>query len=766
MAQVSYGTITITDTNDIERIYIVYAKSTTNTVAPDAAVSTWTESIDSAPGSGSYIWQRTVVKKSGVSELSYGNPICVTGPRGADGADGVSGRGIDSIVTSYCNYGEGTPAESSGRWQSTIPTYDSDYPNYWVKTVTTYTSGTPNTSTLIYKDNGITDAMATAADAVARVEAVEADIEDALDQVATATEATALLAGHFIYKDSTSESGLTPPSANVVQTVVIEGDPEDPESENIDVTDDPAQWGYNVHIGSNGIKLRKDESVLSEWLDQSLNFYLPGLTEIGTQVTTDGMFVNHGGITNKRNEYFLTSDDHIDTHKTYYTLNEETGEYEVVVSPNVEDITTYYEYGFNENLKLYLSTEDYGSSLTINGFDSKSWRQVIGKNFGVTNEGYLYCNGANISGRFEIIAGSNVYTKTEARARLTELETATGVDQWRSEYGQYILTTDAVPYEGTVYYQGIYDYYLTKDTVIDSNKTYYTKTPGTEDYEEVVSPDIANISIYYEYAPIGYTPIDLDVTDNPQELELYVLNELSSSLSDYVQTHIVVDETGLWLKSGEDDKYKIQLTNQGMTVYDGTNNVISAFGDNIEFSASKRQRIGGKDSYIEFNPTDDSLIINASQIRIGTNNVVNTIESLRSDYQNELAQVTTNLTTTTNELNQNIENLVSSNRAFREQLDGYIDIDPVMSIMRIGKKNNDETINSYIEINAYEPSDMRISINMDRTEVAYFNNERMYVPSAVVTNLYMQTKTGEGESVGTMGWLMRSNGHLSLKEIE
>ena len=70
MGQVSYGTITITDTNDIEQIYMEYAQSTSNSVAPtsgwDTDIPTWEE--------GKYIWQRTVTKMSGVplSSESYG----------------------------------------------------------------------------------------------------------------------------------------------------------------------------------------------------------------------------------------------------------------------------------------------------------------------------------------------------------------------------------------------------------------------------------------------------------------------------------------------------------------------------------------------------------------------------------------------------------------------------------------------------------------------------------------------------------------------
>ena len=75
---------------------------------------------------------------------------------------------------------------------------------------------------------------------------------------------TSLLGGHFIYKSTRSSSMLTPPSANVVENVKVG---------NIDVTDDPTQWGHNVHIGSDGIRLRYNENLLSEWDTTGIKFY-------------------------------------------------------------------------------------------------------------------------------------------------------------------------------------------------------------------------------------------------------------------------------------------------------------------------------------------------------------------------------------------------------------------------------------------------------------------------------------------------------------
>lgn len=262
MAQISYGTITITDTNDIEKIYMEYAQSTSNQTAPttgwDDDIPTWRQ--------GYYIWQRTVTKMSGVplSSDSYGEPVCLTGSTGSTGAPGQS---VDSIVTTYCNYGSGTPAESYSGWQSTVPAYDSTKPNYWVKTVITYSNPT-DTSVIIYKDNGITSATSTAAAAWSKADQAQTDAGNALSQATAANNATALLGGHFIYKSTTSVTGLTPPSANVVENIeaTISGVV-------TDVTDKPAYWGYNTHIGANGIKLRHNETDLICLNKNGLNIY-------------------------------------------------------------------------------------------------------------------------------------------------------------------------------------------------------------------------------------------------------------------------------------------------------------------------------------------------------------------------------------------------------------------------------------------------------------------------------------------------------------
>lgn len=154
MAQISYGSITIVDTNDIQRFYVQYAKNNSSAAAP---ITGWSQDRPTWQN-GTYIWQRTVTKREGVplANSDYGNPVCITGEKGDTGQQGNTGNGISSIVTVYCNYGNGTPAEGYSGWSSNVPEYDSTKPNYWVKTIVNYTSGNPGIT--IYKDLGITEA--------------------------------------------------------------------------------------------------------------------------------------------------------------------------------------------------------------------------------------------------------------------------------------------------------------------------------------------------------------------------------------------------------------------------------------------------------------------------------------------------------------------------------------------------------------------------------------------------------------------------------
>ena len=176
------------------------------------------------------------------------------------GADGVSVTAVKEIY--YLTTGNAPTAPAAGVnttstststniWTTVVPTY---VPNgkYYTSIQTTLSKGTSPISSAAVLNNALTSANSNAAEALAQASAAQA--------------ATALLGGHFIYKSTASTSGLTPPSANVVQTITVGS---------TDVTQDPTQWGHNVHIGSNGIKLRYNEIDRSVWTEDRLTFYEP-----------------------------------------------------------------------------------------------------------------------------------------------------------------------------------------------------------------------------------------------------------------------------------------------------------------------------------------------------------------------------------------------------------------------------------------------------------------------------------------------------------
>ena len=179
MAQVSYGTITITDTNDINRIYVEYCRSTSNqlsgTTVPNITRA-WGETTPQWVD-GQYIWQRAVIEQSGTLEKTYGTPVCITGaqgetgdqgPQGPQGGTGAAGRSLTSTTTQYTTAAANITITqnnmSSYTWSSNVPTYNANTPAYWVRITNVY-SNPSSTEYIIYKDNGITDAVKTSNDA-------------------------------------------------------------------------------------------------------------------------------------------------------------------------------------------------------------------------------------------------------------------------------------------------------------------------------------------------------------------------------------------------------------------------------------------------------------------------------------------------------------------------------------------------------------------------------------------------------------------------
>lgn len=107
------------------------------------------------------------------------------------------------------------------------------------------------------------------------------------------------------------------------------------------------------------------------------------------------------------------------------------------------------------------------------------------------------------------------------------------------------------------------------------------------------------------------------------------------------------------------------------------------------------------------------------------------------------------------------QELIDANAQAIAQYTGFINIDT-------GSATTPPSITVAADISSYlQLLPAKLSLVVDNNEVAYLSNERLYAPSAVVNNLYMQMIDPDtGESVGSIGWVMRTNAHLSLKRMK
>jgi len=205
------GNITIIDTTDIESIVVEYARNQSTSTPPTSGWST----TRPAWAQGYYIWQRTRIHKSGTqtSQDTFGDAVCLTGSTGQTGA---AGRSLTSMVTQYTIAANSVTITQSNMsqytWTNNVPTYNGSTPVYWVRVTNTY-SNPSSTEYIIYKDNGITDAMATAATANSIAQHAQEDADGALGQASVSIKEI-----YRVWYRTDSATAPAKPTAHVTQT--------------------------------------------------------------------------------------------------------------------------------------------------------------------------------------------------------------------------------------------------------------------------------------------------------------------------------------------------------------------------------------------------------------------------------------------------------------------------------------------------------------------------------------------------------------------
>lgn len=490
MSQVSYGTITITDTTDIERIYVEYCRSTSNQldtsvnppVVPNITVA-WSENTPPWVN-GQYIWQRSVVKKSGSTDLTYGTPVCLTG---AAGATGAAGQSLTATKTEYTiaasNVTINLSNHTSYTWTTNTPDYDSSKPAYWGRITNTYTNPA-KTEYLFYKDEALTKAVADAAIANSVAQHANEDAQGAMSQSANGIASIY----RVWYRTNTATAPSKPPAhvtsaaddVNNTWTTVKPKENTDNRyyfyceetvtnggvsswtnpvldtsnlsqyeigalttkvknfwwnsdgahiasginGADVDKNSPVSAYGFNSLVGLTGISFGYNNAKVIDLnttpSPTSLKFYQPP-TISGSTVTQGALAME---LSSNALKFYGSSTSTPDATLNSTGLKLAKGGI-IVNTPGA-------------NNGVYISSDNLGSKVTSLDSTKTNWRAVIGSKFGVDSEGNLYANNAKISGVITVQSGSNL------SAGLGDYSTTTQMNQAIGDATEDMATTEYV----------------------------------------------------------------------------------------------------------------------------------------------------------------------------------------------------------------------------------------------------------------------------------------------------------------------------------
>lgn len=169
MANLAYGTLTITNLSIVTSVDIYYYNSTSPTSLSGDEWSTdtptWTD--------GKYVWSKTVTTwEQGVTTQS--EPVCITGQKGSTGATGQS---VVRITQQYALGSNSTTAPTTG-WDTAMPPFETGK-YYWTRSEIVWANPTSTTYTTAVLANGITSANTTAATANSNASAAVATANSA-----------------------------------------------------------------------------------------------------------------------------------------------------------------------------------------------------------------------------------------------------------------------------------------------------------------------------------------------------------------------------------------------------------------------------------------------------------------------------------------------------------------------------------------------------------------------------------------------------------
>jgi len=318
---------------------------------------------------------------------------------------------------------------------------------------------------------------------------------------------------------------------------------------------------------------------------------------------------------------------------------------------------------------------------------------------------------------------------TYANSALTQLSTVedvVGVLNWMQTHGKYKPTSDQAVIEDKAYWS------LTTVATPSANPResgYFERKEITDEgttsyiYEPTLDSTVTTGKIYYTISRVEEVAEDA----NPYDLGYLELADINEAVSDYINARLALTDKGLYVVGGdtENEGYKILLASDGMTVYDAQGNEVSKFGENIEFSSTRAQYIGGETAYIVFDPTTGTINAGGEGFRFNNNMTL-------SEMLAEVGKVG-GLEDDTNDLLQKTSSISYENNSL------------------VISGGDSSTVKLVIG------SD-RISFYDGENEVAYISNNQMCIPRSIVLD---SLDMGDNK----WRWTLNTDDHLTLQWI-
>ena len=639
---------------------------------------------------GQWLWVRTIYSDNSKVYLKT-----------RQGIPGSSGRSLDAIITQYTTAASSVTITTDNMddytWNSDIPTYSSATPTYWVRVTNKY-SNPISTEYIIYKDNGLTEAVTNAAIANSLAQHANENANGAMGQANNGIKE--------IYKVWYRTNTATAPSKPPAHVIIV--------NNNVNNT-----WTKVKPIENedNRYYFYCDETVtnggVSSWTDPVLDTSNLSQYEIGA-------------LTAKVKNYWWNSDGaHIASG---------------INGGNVDKNSSISAYGFNSLVGL--------TGIHFGYNDAK----VIDLNTTPSPTSLKFYQPPTISGS----------TVTQGALSME-------------------LSSSALKFYGSST--------STPDAILNSNGLKLTKggieagTPGqsgfiylsTIDYP--LKDDNASPNPTPGLTINGYTPTAQGTdgkTANDLAWRAVVGNKFGVDKEGNLYANNATIKGVITIDSGS-NVYTVQQVEQtiyGTIAYqydnNGTIETVYKRDDTYYWIDSNDEEHIVNEENLQYDTDTGELItirlsdgFNASVLQLHdiVDNNTQSIQNLDIDINEQLTNINNQVITVNEQFTRQITDInqtISEQQDYIANLSGYVNI--ASDNIQVGNLSS----NSYVLIDGINA---KISININGNEVAYMSGDRFYAPSAVVTNLYMKTEIG-GNETGDIGWVMRSNGHLSLKRLK